>query len=184
MQLEFLTDIVRRLDDAGIPHMLAGSMASAYHGEPRMTRDIDLVIHPTIEAMERFVDALDRSRYYIDDAVDAVRRRDMCNVIDTSSGWKADLILRRDRPFSEEEFGRRERVEIGGVEVDVATAEDTVLAKLEWRAQSGSEQQMRDVVTVLSTRALDLDYLRRWADELGVAEALEQAITTASDSLD
>lgn len=184
MQLEFLTDIVRRLNEAGIPHMLAGSMASAYHGEPRMTRDIDFVIDPSTEAMERFVDALDRSRYYVDDAVGAVQRRDMCNVIDTASGWKADLIVRRDRPFSREEFVRRERAEIGGIEVDVATAEDTVLAKLEWRAQSGSEQQLRDVVTMLSARTLDLDYLRRWAAELGVAEALGAAIRAASDSSD
>ena len=182
MQHEFLTEIVRRLDDADIPYMLAGSMASAYHSEPRMTRDIDIVIDPTIEAMERFVGALDRSRYYVHDAIDAVRRRDMCNVIDTVSGWKADLIMRRDRPFSQEEFGRRERAEIAGAEVDVATAEDTVLAKLEWRARSGSEQQMRDVVALLRAQTLDLDYLRRWAAELGVSESLDEALAAADDA--
>lgn len=70
MQFEFLRAVVALLDDAEIPHMLAGSMASTFHGEPRMTRDVDMVIDPTIESMGRFVAALDRSRYY----VDAVRR--------------------------------------------------------------------------------------------------------------
>ncbi len=47
MQFEFLSRVVALLDNAGIPHMLAGSMASTFHGEPRMTRDIDMVIDPT-----------------------------------------------------------------------------------------------------------------------------------------
>jgi hypothetical protein len=115
MQFEFLSTVVGLLDRAGIPHMLVGSMASTFHGEPRMTRDIDMVIDPTPESMERFVATLDRSRYYVDDAAEAVRRRDMCNVIDTETGWKVDLIVRKDRPFSREEFRRRQPAVIGGV---------------------------------------------------------------------
>jgi hypothetical protein len=114
MQFEFLSAVVALLDGAEIPHMPAGSMASTFRGEPRMTRDVDMVIDPTLESIGRFVAALDRSRYYVDDAVEAVRRRDMCNVIDTETGWKADLIVRKERLFSREEFGRRQPV-IGGV---------------------------------------------------------------------
>lgn len=104
MQFEFLKTIVTLLADAEIPHMLAGSMASTFHGEPRMTRGV------------------------------------------------------------------------GGVELFVATAEDTVLSKFEWRASSDSERQFRDVVAVLSTQDLDRDYLLRWAAELGVAESLDEAL--------
>jgi len=179
MQFEFLSAVVALLDGADIPHMLAGSMASTYHGEPRMTRDVDMVIDPTLESIGRFVASLDRSRYYVDDAVEAVRRRDMCNVIDTDTGWKVDLIVRKDRAFSREEFGRREPAVIGGVELFIATAEDTVLAKLEWRALSDSERQFRDVVAVLAAQDLDVAYLRRWAAELGVTESLDEAFTAA-----
>lgn len=182
MQLEFLSTVVGLLDEAGIPHMLAGSMASTFHGEPRMTRDIDMVIEPTTESMERFVAALDRSRYYVDNAAEAVRRRDMCNVIDIETGWKVDLIVRKDRPFSREEFRRRQPAVIGGVEVFIATAEDTVLAKLEWRARSDSERQFRDVTAILSAQDLDRDYLAQWAVELGVAEALGEAFAAISET--
>jgi len=170
MQFEFLSAVVTLLDDAEIPHMLPGSMASTFHGEPRMTRGIDMVVDPTPESIDRFVAALDRSRYYVDDDVEAVPRRDMCNVIDTETGWKVDLIVRKDRPFSREEFDRRQPVVIGGVELFIATAEDTVLAKLEWRALSDSERQFRDVVAVLAAQDLDVVYLRHWAPELGVTE--------------
>ncbi len=179
MQLEFLGTIVAWLDEAEIPHMLAGSMASTYHGEPRMTRDIDMVIDPTPEAMNRFIASLVRPRFYVDDAEGAVRRRGMCNVIDTDTGWKVDLIVRKDRPFSLEEFQRRERALIGDIPLFVATAEDTVLAKLEWRSRSGSDRQFDDVVSVLAAQDVDLDYLRHWSRELDVAESLERALEAA-----
>lgn len=180
MQFDFLSTIVGLLDDAGVPHMLAGSMASTFHGEPRMTRDIDMVIDPTPESIERFVAALDPSRYVTDDIIGAVRRRDMANVIDIESGWKVDLIVRKERPFSREEFSRRQPAVVGGVTLHVATAEDTVLAKLEWRALSGSEQQFRDVVAILSAQRLDMDYLRRWAAELEITDALDEALRAAT----
>ena len=181
MQFEFLSAVVALLDEAAIPHMLAGSMASTFHGEPRMTRDIDMVIDATPEAIGRFVASLDRARYYIDDAADAVRRRGMCNVIDTETGWKVDLIVRKERPFSREEFSRRQPAVVGGVGLFVATAEDTVLAKLEWRAQSDSERQFRDVVAIISAQDLDNDYLRYWADELEITGSLDEAMTAAND---
>lgn len=58
-----------------------------------------------------------------------------------------------------------------------ATAEDTVLAKLEWAAMSGSDRQLADAATVLAVRgaAIDQAYLDRWAAELGVADLLDRA---------
>ena len=181
MQFEFLSTVVGLLDGAGIPHMLAGSMASTFHGEPRMTRDIDMVIDPTPESIDRFVTALDRSRYYVDGAAEAVRGRDMFNMIDTETGWKADLIVRKDRPFSREEFSRRQPAVIGGVELFIATAEDTVVAKLEWQKRSDYERQFRDVVAILAVQDLDMGYLRRWAAELGVADSLDAALAAADE---
>jgi hypothetical protein len=42
-QLAVLKDVTARLDAAGIPYMLTGSLAAGVYGQPRMTRDIDLV---------------------------------------------------------------------------------------------------------------------------------------------
>lgn len=103
----------------------------------------------------------------------------MCKVIDVQTGWKADLIVRKDRPFSREEFGRRLPAQIGDIGLYVATAEDTILAKLEWRKVSESEQQLRDVVGVLCTQDVDGDYLRHWADDLGISRSLGEALAAA-----
>ena len=167
-----LAVIVTELGRFEIPHMLAGSFASAYHGDPRTTRDIDLVVDPTRDALERFVQGLDPRRFYVspEAAREAFERRGQFNVVLLDSGWKADLILMKDRDFSRSEFRRRQAAVIAGVEVFVATAEDTIVAKLEWARAGESERQVRDVVGILATSGASLDrgYLERWIEELGL----------------
>jgi hypothetical protein len=47
-----LLRLVAMLDAAGMPHMLTGSFASAFHGTPRATQDIDFVIDATRVALD------------------------------------------------------------------------------------------------------------------------------------
>ena len=167
-----LATIVFELDRAGIPHMLAGSFASSYHGDPRTTNDIDLVIDPTLETLLVFVRSLDPADYYASEeaAREAFERRGQFNVVLLDSGWKADLILCKRRDFSRSEFERRQRVSIEGTEVFVATAEDTVIAKLEWASAGQSERQLRDVRGILDVRSetLDRGYIESWVRALGL----------------
>jgi hypothetical protein len=171
-------DLIRRLaeklDGAGVPYMVAGSFASTFHGIPRSTYDIDLVIDPSSRALDSFVTSLDPDEYYVDPDVarDALRMRSQFNVIDVATSWKVDCILRKDRPFSIEEFRRREPAELFGVTVFVSTAEDSIVAKLEWARMSDSERQLRDVAGILSTQAgrLDVAYVDRWVAELGLGD--------------
>jgi hypothetical protein len=168
-----LRQIVRELDRAGVEHMLAGSFASTFHGDPRTTNDIDLVIDCDRASLDRFVQGLDPSRFYVsaEAADEAWVRRGQFKLVLLQSGWKVDLILRK-RAFSREEFARRQRAEVAGVPVWVASAEDTVVAKLEWAQAGESERQLRDVVGVLESRRgeLDLAYVERWVRELGLAD--------------
>lgn len=179
---DFLARIVGALEQAQIPHMVAGSFASAHHGVPRTTHDIDLVIDPPIEALRAFVASLPPEAYYVSEeaSIDALRRRSMFNVIDMATGWKVDLIIRRSRPFSIEEFRRRTRARLIGTDVFVATPEDTILSKLEWSLMSGSERQLRDVAGVVEVKgdALDVGYIERWAEEIGVLDLWRRVIAS------
>lgn len=179
MHTELLRLIVDACDDAEIPHMIAGSFASTYHSDPRMTRDIDIVIDPTTEQLDRFVSAFSEDRFYVSDAQAALRRRDMFNIIDTQTGWSADLIIRKDRAFSIRELERRESATFDGIATFVASVEDTILAKLDWSKDSGSDRQFEDVVAMVAARreSLDLDYLHSGAEELGVRERLDLALS-------
>jgi hypothetical protein len=181
--VEPLRRVLEALAANGIPHMVAGSFASTHHGVPRATHDVDLVIDPTREALERFVESLSPESFYVspEAAREAFRRRGQFNVVDLATGWKIDLILRKDRPFSREEFARRVPAVVLGVKLFVASAEDTILAKLEWGRAAESERQLRDVVGVIEMQRerLDWAYLERWARELSVSALLERARAVA-----
>jgi hypothetical protein len=176
---DLLTAIADRLEDAEVPYMVVGSVAGSFHGEPRTTVDIDIVIDPSAEALRRFVDSLPRADYYVDEnaALEAFDRRTSFNVIEQPTGWKVDLLVRKERPFSRAEFDRRLTASLFGRETPVATAEDTIIAKLEWARAGESERQLRDVARILavSGETLDRPYLSGWVAELNLGDAWRQA---------
>lgn len=165
------------LHEAGIPFMLTGSVAAGYRGASRATMDVDAVIDPSAVQLHAFVRrVLDAGLYVSDDAAsEALATRGMFNVIDSDSGWKADLIVRKHRSFSEEEFARRESVDFLGITLSVATLEDVVLSKLEWATLGASSRQVEDVRALLRINhgAVDLSYIERWVDTLGVRRVWE-----------
>jgi hypothetical protein len=103
-------------------------------------------------------------------ALEAYDSEGQFNVVDLATGWKADLIMRRSRAFSRTEFDRRTVVEFEGMRVPIATAEDVVLAKLEWAKLGESARQVEDAAGILRALSAELDasYLERWVRELGV----------------
>jgi hypothetical protein len=177
----FLASLIDALDAVGVPHMVSGSLASARHGESRATQDIDVVIDPTAAQISDLARLFEAEDWYVGDGSTALSRRSEFNVIDPTSGWKADLIIRKDRPYSLEEFSRRRRVTVGGIELWMVTAEDSILSKLEWAADSRSDRQLRDVASVIRQQrdSLDWDYLASWATELRVADLLAEVSRTA-----
>ncbi len=175
--------VVDALEHAAIPYMLTGSFASAFHGVPRATQDIDLVIAPTADQLRTLVRLLPPSEYDVDeDAVlEAHRHHTQFNVVDLATGWKIDLILRKSRPFSREEFDRRSVVDFRGLRLAIATAEDVVIAKLEWAKRAQSQRQIEDAAGILRIRSSELDraYLQHWIRQLDLEERWEAACRAA-----
>jgi hypothetical protein len=182
---DVVTRAIRLLDALDIPYMIAGSMASSFHGTPRTTHDADIVIDPTPDVLDRLVDQLSHASFYVDLATarQALRTRRQFNVIDAQTAFKLDLIIRKERPFSREEFRRRQRADLtAATQVTLATAEDTILSKLEWaRKGGGSERQLGDVRGILDVKGADLDreYIERWAKDLGVVELWRRVVDRA-----
>ncbi len=170
------------LDAAGIPAMLTGSHSSGIYGLPRSTLAVDLVIDPSAEQLSRFVTSLPPDRFCVSlpAALDALRRRSLFNVLDHETGLKFDFIIRKDRPFSQVEFGRRTEIEYFGRRLAVATAEDVILTKLEWSTAGGSLRQIEDAAGILKVRDdLDAAYLAHWVAELDVAPQWAAACAAA-----
>lgn len=179
--------MIRLLDEAGIPYMLTGSLAAAYYATPRATQDIDLVIEPTREQLDTLVDGLTSAGLYVDRdaAQDALRQGSQFNAIDPESGWKIDLIIRKNRAFSETEFSRRSAASVLGVQITLTSREDLILAKLEWSKLGDSELQRRDVAQLVeaSRNELDRAYIDEWVRKLDLEESW-RAVLDRIDSED
>jgi hypothetical protein len=81
-----------------------------------------------------------------------------------------DLIVRKERPFSRTEFERREPASLLGIEVSLASAEDVLIAKMEWAGMADSALQREDALQLVERAAerLDMAYVERWVEELGL----------------
>jgi len=168
----FLKTVVGILEESGVRYMLTGSLASAYYAVPRATQDLDVVIEAEESDIEKIVEGLAEAGWYVDRdaALEAHRTRGQFNAIDPTSGWKADLIVRRDRPYSRVEFERRQQVSLFDVEVAIASLEDVLIAKLEWSQLGDSALQRRDVTQLLERAwdQIDQAYVATWVSELGL----------------
>lgn len=102
-----------------------------------------------------------------DDAHDALDRRTQFNAIGADA-LKVDFMIRKRRPFSVAEFERRQPADLLATAGFAASAEDPVVAKLEWATESESDVQLRDVAGILAVSgdAIDVVYPRKWIDAL------------------
>jgi hypothetical protein len=178
-QQDFLKKLVHTLENVEIPYMVSGSIASSFHGKPRATNDVDIIIAPTEQQLEALAKSFGKD-YYINPqtAREALKQNSMFNVVDIQSGCKADFIIRKKRPFSYQEFNRCRDVNMLGLSIRILSPEDVILSKLEWSKDSNSPQQFRDAlgVAVVQWEKLDHNYLRKWAVELGINNRLEELL--------
>jgi hypothetical protein len=175
--------VVAAFDAARVRYFLGGSVASALYGEARSTRDIDFVAAMLPHDVEPFLAALGNKFY--DDAAAigaAVAARRSFNVIHLDTMVKADIFIFKADAFGRSQFTRRTARQLSQddpTSIYVASAEDTVLAKLQWYRDGGgvSDRQLNDVLGVLKVQGATLDgaYLEEWAGELGLTDLLRRA---------
>lgn len=182
--LAALEPVAGALEALGVPYFVGGSLASAAHGVPRASIDADVIAELGLQHVAPLISRL-ADAYYVDEAMlrEAIRARRSCNLIHLRTMLKVDLFVAGRRPFDRQALARAAPQALAegpdSRSFPVASAEDVVLAKLEWfRAGSEvSERQWTDVVGLLKAGGAPLDqgYLDRWAAELGVADLLERA---------
>jgi hypothetical protein len=175
-ELKTLQKVTERLERAGIPYMLTGSMALNFYGHPRATNDFDIVIEIQGGDVDRLVNLFQGDFYISRDAVrQAVAQKGPFNIIDNETVFKVDLIVRKTGPYPTEQFKRKTLKELAGFKTYVISPEDLILAKLDWSRESLSEMQERDVRNLLNLlkKELDYDYMEKWSTVLGIMERLK-----------
>jgi hypothetical protein len=173
-ELDIVRDVSTRLDGAGFAYMLTGSMAMNYYAQPRMTRDIDVVVALALADARRIVDLFIPDYYVSEEAVrDSIAGESIFNLIHNESVIKVDCIVQKNTPYRHAEFARRQQIRIDNFSTWIASKEDLIISKLFWAKDSGSELQLRDVRNLVAT-GCDLAYVENWTQELDLTNVWEQ----------
>ena len=176
LELAVLSDVTARLESAGFEYMLTGSVAMNYYSQPRMTRDIDIVVSLVGSDSGTIVKIFESDYYVSADAVaDATKQRYMFNIVHLESVVKVDFIVKKETKYRRLEFERRQHIQVGEAEFWIVSKEDLILSKLCWALDSRSELQLGDVRNLLSTNP-DLDYLNKWSSVLDVDQLLQDLV--------
>jgi len=182
--------LIQALEELRIPYFVGGSVASCARGIPRATLDADLVVEMTPRCAPLLASALGRDWYLdVDMARAALEHNRAFNVIHMLSSHRFDFFpAYTEFHASQLKRAARQALRFPGGEVlcFVASAEDSILAKLQWYRDGGevSERQWSDITGVLLiTRALDAGYLAKWAHRLGVAEILDRALSETREPI-
>ena len=178
-QAELLRHLVDTLEALATEYMIGGSQAAMYYGEPRLTRDIDVVVALQAEHLPVLLRAFPAEEFYVDEeaARDAVRTSGQFDIIHPGSGLKIDVYVNPDTPYDRARLARRRRLPLlPNVTACFASAEDVILYKLLYYRQVESGSHLRDILGILRVSGPELDesYITKWADRLELSPLWEQ----------
>jgi hypothetical protein len=166
-------DVLDRLERLGIRYYVTGSWAAAMYAEPRMTRDIDIVLDAGIVDYERRIRPDFEPDFLVNDATDHDGRW-MGGLIHRRELVRVDFMFGRADAWARSAMERRALVDHPSLgQIWLIAAEDLVLVKLEW-SEGTSELQLRDVRSVVRLHSdLDWSYLEGYSAVLGIRDRLE-----------
>jgi len=165
-----LSLVIGLLEAAQVEYMIVGSVACAIYGEPRLTRDLDLVISLSPTSAASFSGLFDTNDFYVPPVEiisQEIVRGGLLNLLHHRSGLKVDLVFRKSNKHAIQEFSRRRRIEIlSGITAWIAAPEDVIIAKLRFYREGESVKHLTDIRGIIANTSIDREYLDRWVQEL------------------
>ncbi len=151
------------LERGQISYFITGSTASIFYGEPRLTLDIDVVVHLAKGDIPKFIGLFPEDAFYCPPfeviQIECGRRiHGHFNLIHPESGFKADIYPDAQDPLHEWAFDHRRRVDLGeGSQIWVAPPEYVIIRKLEYFREGGSDKHLEDIAKMLHQISQELD---------------------------
>ncbi|HEY1687048.1 MAG TPA: hypothetical protein VGG19_19975, partial [Tepidisphaeraceae bacterium] len=172
---DLLVLVLERLEHLKITYMVVGSIASSAYGEPRFTRDIDIVIDATTEQLEQLCQSFPDDSFYVslDAARQALINRSQFNLIHPDSGNKIDFLFCSTDAWGSEQIQRRRSARLlPGKQGMAAAPEDIILSKMLYYREGGSEKHLRDITGMfkMTGDAIDREYISDWAAKLDLMD--------------
>ena len=152
---DLLSVFILPLEKSGIPYFVTGSIAAIFYGEPRLTHDVDVVVHLSQKDLLKFSTFFPQEQFYCppEEVIQIeCRRRPFghFNLIHHESGMKADIYPDAEDELHQWAFQNRNRVDLGeGLSLWLASPEYVIIRKLEYFREGGSEKHLEDIRKML-----------------------------------
>ena len=179
--LSLVSLFVRPLNQLGIPYMVTGGVASVVYGEPRFTRDIDLVIDLKPRDARRFAAAWPPGDFYVPpvEVIEEESRRPTgghFNISHHETAMRADVYLTARDALNVWAFEHRVVRQVDDDEILLAPIEAVILNKLRYYQMGGSDRHLRDIHKMLrvSGDLVSRPDIERWAAKIGVEQEWER----------
>lgn len=166
------------LEQLGSTYCITGSVAAGLYGEPRVTRDIDVVMLLQTGELREFLQVFPEESFYvppIDVLITETQRsgRGVFNLIHHATGYKADIFVAARDPLHKWALRHRRRqpynADVPGVDLLwVAPPEYVIIRKLEYFREGGSDKHLRDISFMLKTTQTDAAFIEKQVARLGL----------------
>lgn len=177
--VEIVAGVLRALNELKVPYMLVGSLSSNMYGEPRMTKDADLVVQLGDTTLSALMEKLGTG-YKIDRQLgfETVTGTTRYHIRHAEEDFLIELFQLTNDAHNQQRFARRRETTFGGVKAFAPTAEDVLIQKLRWYKRGKRPKDIQDAENVLAVQVgnVDLAYIRRWCDEHGTRELFEELL--------
>jgi hypothetical protein len=173
---------VRPLNQLELPYLITGGVASIVYGEPRFTRDIDLVLQLGQANIVQFVSAWPPDRYYVPpiDVIQAESARTEYghfNISHQESALRADIYLVGNDPLMMWAMERPHLETVGSDIVRLAPIEYVIVQKLRYFRDSGSDRHLADVGRMLRIEgdSINQSALDKWLSKFELTQEWKHA---------
>jgi hypothetical protein len=174
-----LVDFVALFERLQTPYVVMGGLAVRVYGIPRPTYEVDFTLAIPRERLSEMYQEIQKLGYsvaeeYLTGWVDEVAGMPLIKVRLYVAGRTIDIdIFLAESAYQEELLSRRQRHQIDHFQAWFVSPEDLVLLKL----LAKRPRDLADIGDVLFTQGqMDEQYLRHWADVLGVRDDLEKVL--------
>ena len=154
-----LKKLARSLDEEGIGYLVMGGQAVLVHGEPRLTRDIDITLGVIPDDLNRVMKIAENLglKVLVSDPERFTNETWVLPAQDPESGIRVDFIFSASE-FEKNALQRAEPIGIEGTLVRFASAEDLIIQKI----FSGRPRDIEDVrgILIKKIHQLDIKYIQ------------------------
>ena len=147
--------------------MIIGGQAVLLHGEPRLTKDIDITVGANVDRLEELLSMVkELSLDPLPENVPSfVQKTMVLPVLERNTGIRVDFIF-SFTPYEMQAIERAKKVLICAQEVNFASVEDLIIHKI----FAGRPRDLEDVRTlILKNPGNDAPYIKMWLKEFDSA---------------